>query len=110
VTRVLLGDFSALLRLGFVDVFEAHGLELIQTEADDILKRLVEALPHAVVLDLDKEGVVELARRIESDFPAVRVIACSSVASTMRIFPPFHYGESYESELSAAVLARALRG
>jgi DNA-binding NarL/FixJ family response regulator len=109
VTRVLLGDFEALARLGFRDVFRQSDLELLEAHTTEILQRLLESLPDVVLLDLDKDGVVELAHQIASEFPAVKVIACSSATPTMRIFPPFHRGESYRSQLDPARLTRAVR-
>jgi hypothetical protein len=43
-------------------------------------------------------------------FPAMTVIACSSVELTMRVYPPFHGGESYVSKLSPDLLVRASTG
>jgi DNA-binding NarL/FixJ family response regulator len=104
--RVLMGDFGAIVRLGLREVFDGEGLDLVAEEAvtGDILERLVEALPDVVMLDLDTEGVEALAVRIARQFPAVKVIACSSVRPTMRVFPPFHNGESYSATLNPAVL------
>jgi hypothetical protein len=39
----------------------------------------------------------------------VKVIGCSSATPEMRIFPPFHKGESYQSELTPALLVEAIR-
>ena len=38
------------------------------------------------------------------------VIACSSAALQMRVYPPFHGGESYLSQLSPDLLVRASAG
>jgi len=108
VTRVLLGDFDALVRLGFRDVFRRVDVELLEADTLDILARLVESMPDVVLLDLDKDGVISLAQRIASEFPAVKVIACSSATPTMRIFPPFHHGESYRSQLDPTRLTCAI--
>ena len=56
----------------------------------------------------DDEAVLTTAEEITSEFPAIKVIACSSEEPVMRVFPPFHHGESYASKLSAALLALAL--
>jgi hypothetical protein len=57
---------------------------------------------------LDDERVCDLAGEITSEFPAIKVIACSCEEPVMRVFPPFHHGESYASKLSASLLALAL--
>jgi DNA-binding NarL/FixJ family response regulator len=108
VTRVLLGDFGALARLGFRDVFRQHDVELLEADTSDVLRHLVESMPDVIVLDLDKDGVVALAQQIAAEFPAVKVIACSSATPTMRIFPPFHHGESYRSQLDPGRLTHAI--
>jgi DNA-binding NarL/FixJ family response regulator len=109
VARVLLGDFGAIVRLGLWDIFQ-EGAEVVaeETAAGELVQRLVAALPDVVVLDLDLEGVEQLARRIAMEYPAVKVIACSSASPVMRIFPPFHRGESYLSELSSDLLVDAV--
>ena len=45
----------------------------------------------------------DLVHRIVHDYPAIRVITCSSGTPTMRIFPSFHRGESYLRPLEPAV-------
>lgn len=109
MTRVLLGDFGAIVRLGLREVLE-EGQLLVAEEApaDEILDRLVVTLPDAVVLDLDIAHTPELAQRITHRFPALTVIACSSKHPEMRVFPPFHHGESYVSELSSQSLVEAV--
>ena len=55
MTRVLMGDFEALHRLGLEDILRVDGIELVDTgSGDDVLDRLLEALPDVIVLDLDK--------------------------------------------------------
>ena len=54
------------------------------------------------------EEALGTAEEITSEFPAIKVIACSCEEPVMRVFPPFHHGESYASKLSAALLALAL--
>jgi len=109
--RVLIGDFGAIVRLGLREIFDAEELDLVAEEAvtGDILERLVAALPDVVMLDLDTDGAEALALHIAREFPAVKVIACSSMRPTMRVFPPFHYGESYLATLSPAVLVDAVK-
>lgn len=110
VTRVLMGDFDALRRLGLEDIVAAHGAQLVTTTGRDLLDDLVAALPDVVVLDLDKPETVGLARTITKTFPAVRVVACSSAHPRMRIYPPRHYGEFYDSALEPEQLKAAFEG
>lgn len=109
MARVLLGDFGAIVRLGLRDVLEERqALVAEDAPADEILARLVGFMPDAVVLDLDVADTPHLAQRICERFPAVTIIACSSQRPEMRIFPPFHHGESYISELTPVSLVEAV--
>ena len=109
MTRVLMGDFGALHRLGLQDILRVDGIELMETAGADVVGRLVEALPDVIVLDLDEHDTLGLVDRIVRQFPAVKVVACSSEQPRMRVFPPLHYGESYESELDPALLTSAIQ-
>lgn len=109
MTRVLMGDFEALHRLGLEDILRVDGIELMHTAGTDVLDRLLEALPDVIVLDLDKCTTVELVHTIVHRFPRVKVVACSSQHPTMRVFPPLHYGEFYESDLDPALLTSAVQ-
>lgn len=110
MTRVLMGDFSALHRLGLEDILRVDGIELIGTAGStDVLGRLLEALPDVIVLDLDKRTTLDLVHVIVHRFPAVKVVACSARHPTMRIFPPLHYGEFYESDLDPVLLTSAVQ-
>jgi CheY-like chemotaxis protein len=109
MTRVLVGDFSALHRLGFEELLRGDGIELVQTNEVDVVDRLVQALPDVIVLDLDQIGVLDLVHRIVHLFPTVKVVACSSAQPMMRIFPPLHYGESYTTELDPGLLTSAIQ-
>ena len=110
MARVLLGDFGAIVRLGLWDIFEERAdLVTEETATSDIVESMLVMLPDVVVLDLDTAGVEELARRIAVDFPAVKVIACSSARPEMKVFPPFHHGESYLAELDPTLLVEAVR-
>ncbi|MEU4237151.1 hypothetical protein [Actinoplanes sp. NPDC026619] len=109
MTRVLMGDFEALHRLGIEQILRADGIELVETTGDDVLGRLLEALPDVIVLDLDKDNTGELVRVIVHRFPRVKVVACSSQHPMMRVFPPLHYGEFYESDLDPALLTSAVQ-
>lgn len=102
--RVLMGDFGALYRLGLRDILSGDGFQVIEAESGRLIELLVEVLPQVVVLDGDKEETGSTVARIVRDFPAIRVIACSSHAPTMRIFPSFHSGESYSTPLDPTSL------
>lgn len=109
--RVLVSHFGAIARLGLHAFLEEEGFEVIEPEcgSNQLLSRLGSEHPDVVVLDLDASGVHELVRCIATAYPALKVIACSAERPTMRIYPPFRNGESYESGLSSALLAEAIR-
>ncbi len=109
MTRVLVGDFGALQQLGYRDILRAEGMEVVEAAGRDLVERLVDAVPDVVVLDGDCEGSSALVHRIVHDFPAVKVIACSSCRPTMRVFPPRHYGESYTTRLEPTLLTNAIQ-
>lgn len=109
MTRVLMGDFGALCRLGLEDILRSEGVEVVDTPGPDVLTRLLEALPDVIVLDLDRTATTDIVHVIVHRFPAVKVVACSSRHPTMRVFPPMHYGEFYESDLDPALLASAVQ-
>lgn len=106
--RVLLGDFGAIVRAGLDDLLRAQDVEVVHTDEAGLLRQLVDALPDVVVLDLDREGTADLVDRIVREFPALKVVACSSRRPRMRVYPPFHRGESYETVLDAESLVRAV--
>ena len=110
--RVVIGDFGAIARLGLREFLDQEGIEVVaegETGSTDILELLTEVRPDVVVLDLDDGDGLDAATAIASAFPAVKIIACSSQEPTMRVFPPFHHGESYESELTPSLLAQTVR-
>jgi two-component system, response regulator PdtaR len=111
VPRVLIGDFGAIARLGLREFLDEEGFEVVAEERvpGEIVERLTEFRPDVVVIDLDTDGGLDVAFRIASTFPAVKVIACSSEEPTMRVYPPFHHGESYVSELTPRLLAETVR-
>jgi DNA-binding NarL/FixJ family response regulator len=109
MTRVLMGDFSALHRLGFQDILRVGGIELVEAAGPDLVGRLVEALPDVVVVDLDQLDTADLVDRIVHEFPTVKVVACSSDQPMMRVFLPLHYGESYTTGLDLALLTSAIQ-
>ncbi len=97
--RVLFGDFGGVVRAGFDEVLRGERVEVLQADGRDLVTRLLDALPDVVVLDLDGSGTPELVERIVREFPAVTVVACSTRRPLMRVYPPFHHGESYERTL-----------
>lgn len=107
--RVLLGDFSALQRLGFEDILRREDIELVRVSGGQIVERLVDTLPDVVVLDADAGDSPQIVGHIVHEFPAVTVIACSSESPTMRVFLPLHYGESYVSALDPALLTTVIQ-
>lgn len=121
--RVVIGDFGAVARLGLLDILAEEGLEVVgRTRSPDgvppgeldlrgaaaVVPLVSEVRPDVVVLDLDDESAQEVAIQITSEFPAIKVVACSSEEPVMQVFPPFHHGESYLSQLTRAHLAQAL--
>ncbi len=106
--RILIGDFGALVRAGFEDMLREHDLELIAIGGTDLIERLLSTLPDVVVIDLDVERSEEMVRQITTAFPALKIVACSTHYPTMRVYPPFHHGESYDSPLEPHLLAAAL--
>ena len=109
MTRVLLGDFGAVVRLGLKEVLAIDGMQLVEASVDDLHEQIVAVLPDVVMIDLDGDGASGLATRLVTTFPSLKVIACSSAEPTMRVFPPFHGGESYVLPLGVAELAAAVR-
>lgn len=108
--RVLIGNVGTIPRLGLVELLSSERCELVgDGDGDGIIGRVYEVRPDIVLLDLDEDETPELAGTITSEFPSIKVIACSFEEPVMQVFPPFHHGESYVSELSRALLARALR-
>ena len=111
VTRVLIGEFGAIFRAGLADLLAEAGCDVVFDEDPArLLEQVVDSKPDAVLLDLDSPGAEDVARSLTGIFPAVTVIACSSAALQMRIYPPFHGGESYLSHLSPGLLVQASTG
>ena len=112
VTRVLIGEFGAIFRAGLADLLAEAGCDILPAAdaSGGILEQLVDSQPDVVLLDLDSPGAEDVARSLTGIFPAVTVIACSSAALQMRIYPPFHGGESYLSHLSPGLLVQASTG
>ena len=109
--RVLIGEFGAVARMGLREVLAEEGLEVLGgTETPgEIVSRVTEVQPDIVLLDLDTGDSPELAARISAAFPALKILACSSDQPIMRVFPPFHYGESYVAPFTRVLFAEELK-
>lgn len=109
--RVLLGHFGSVLRIGLDDLLRERGYEVVaEGELDaTLVDRLVDALPDVVMLDLDSEHGPETAQAISAAFPSIKVVAFSANHETMRVFPRFHRGESYDMTFSTEGLLDTVR-
>jgi DNA-binding NarL/FixJ family response regulator len=99
VRRILFGDFGGVVRAGFDDVLRDQRVEVLRSDGRDLVDELLDGLPDVVVLDLDAAATPELVQRLVREFPAVEVVVCSGRTPLMQVYPPFHYGESYEVPL-----------
>ncbi len=105
MSRVLIGDFNPVMRLGLCDLLTEAGCEVVAEDVDgDLVDRLTRILPEVLLVDLDDE---ELARAVSVAFPAIKVIACAPSGESMRIFPRFHHGESFLTPMSVEHLIDA---
>ena len=109
--RILFGAFGGVVRAGFDEVLRDQRVEVLRSDSEgrDLVDELLDGLPDVVVLDLDGAGTPALTERLVRDFPAVKVVVCSSRRPLMRVYPPFHYGESYEVALDPDALRSVLR-
>lgn len=99
--RVLLGDFGSVFRIGLDGLLRERGYEVLPTvPGHTLIDRLVETRPDIVMLDLESDGSPLTARAISAAFPAVTVVAFSPNHKTIKVFPRFHGGESYDLTLS----------
>lgn len=106
--RVLIGPFGVIARTGLREMLAGTDLELVAEAGGGVIGSVSEVRPDVVVLHLDDEAALEAAARITSEFPAIKVVACSSEDPVMQVFPPFHHGESYLSPLTRALLVKTL--
>ncbi len=108
--RVLIGNVGSIARMGLEALLNCEHHELVgDSGSEEIIGRVYDVRPDIVLLDLDEDETPELAGTIASEFPSIKVIACSFEEPVMQVFPPFHHGESYVSEMSRSLLARALK-
>jgi chemotaxis response regulator CheB len=109
VRRILFGHFGGVVRAGFDEVLRGQRVEVLNSDGRDLVDGLLDGLPDVVVLDLEAAGTPELIQRLVREFPALKVVVCSSRRPLMRIYPPFHYGESYQVPLEPDAFRSALR-
>ena len=107
--RILFGDFGGVERAGFDEVLRDERVEVLRTDGRDLVDGLLDGLPDVVVLDLDAAGTRELVQRLVREFPALKVVVCSTRRPVMRVYPPFHYGESYQVALEPDAFMSAVR-
>jgi AmiR/NasT family two-component response regulator len=109
--RVLVGLFEAIPRQGLLRLLEEEGFRVVAeaAPASDMIGLVAEVRPEIVVLDLEDSRTPDLAARLTAEFPSVTVIAWSAGEPTMRVYPPFHHGESYTAKLTVGALGAALK-
>ncbi len=111
--RVLIGELGAIVNLGLQELIGGDSECQIVAESTApgaVLNELEATHPDVVLLDLDDTEVSrELARVISDSHPSVKVIACSSTQPRMRVFPPYHHGESYVARMSPDLLIEAVK-
>jgi len=110
MARVLLGDFAVMVRAGLLALLAEERAHVVQAADQDVPAQVALRRPDVVVLDLDGGHVGALARYLCERHPAVTVVACSSARPAMRVFPPFHHGESYTRPLDPEALRALVRG
>jgi DNA-binding NarL/FixJ family response regulator len=108
---VLIGDFGGIANLGLEKSLGEAGFDVVAERItnETMIRRISDVRPDVVLIDLDSGGGLEAAGEIASHFPAMKVIACSSDQPTMRVFPPFHNGESYFADLDLKLLADEIK-
>lgn len=106
MTRVLLGEFEPMVRVGLMGLLAEAGCEVVaeETLGASLIERTQGAAPDVVIVDHD-DGSDTTIVDLTVAFPALLVVACSSETPTMRVFPRFHHGESYACPLSPETLA-----
>ena len=110
MSRVLIGQFGGVLRIGLGEMLREGGCELVAEDLaeDQLVERLLGALPDIVMLDLAAEQGEQLAEAISAAFPSVKVIAFSVDRHAMQVYPPFHRGEYYTAPLDTERLAETI--
>lgn len=111
MTRVLLGHFGAVVKLGLEDLFAVEDMEVVTAPhtVSAMLEAVADGAPDVVLLDLDSRGVQRVVGKIARKFPEVKIVACSSTEPSMRVYPAYRQDQSYESALSPEALVEALK-
>lgn len=100
MAKVAVGDFDAMLAIGIRDVVTASRMDVIHRPTAAMLDYLHDCLPQLVVLDSSAPGSAEVIRRIVAEYPSIQVVTCSTQDPSLRVYPPFHHGESFETSVS----------
>lgn len=109
MSRVAVGDFDSLFQRGLEDILAAGEVEVVRRSSAEMAAYLQAALPDVILLDSTKALTESLVSRIVREYPTVQVITCSSQDMTMKVYPPFHSGESYACPLSPAEIGRQVQ-
>jgi len=106
MSRVLIGAFSPVMRLGLRDLLTEAGCDVVADDQDGrgLLDRLSCTLPDVLLVELDD---VDSAQAVSVAFPAIKVIACAPNGESMRVFPRFHRGESFVTAMTIEQLIEA---
>jgi DNA-binding NarL/FixJ family response regulator len=85
VTRILLADDHVVVRTGLRALLgELPGMEVVAETGDGLeaLRLIAETRPDLVLLDISMPGLngLEVAARVQKDFPAVRIVILSMYA------------------------------
>ena len=84
--RVLIGQFGTVARMGLRELLDGQGIEVVgEAESEEAIFSCVsEVRPDVILLDLDDEEVLGMAEELTSEFPAIKVIACSPAPRPLR--------------------------
>lgn len=109
MSRVLAEGFDALFAAGLRDVFGNEVMEFCGP-AVRVTTRLDRCLPDVVLLNSASPVTPDVVTEIIRRHPGVTVITCSANEPLMRVYPPFHGGESYRALLDPVEIRRYLHG
>lgn len=105
MSRVVVGEFQDLFRMGLEDILTAHRIEFV-ARSSGMSAYLKNSLPDVVVLNADVASTRPIVEQIVTDFPVIKVITCSTSHKTMQVYPAFRRGESYSYPLEPGELGR----
>src|SRR5918994_5175388 len=90
MSRVPLGNLEPMVRLGMIDVFAEHGIEVIGDEErpQAIVLMAGRLRPDAVVLDLLQVSSRELCERVRTASPETKVILWARDEDAMEVLDP----------------------